>query len=279
MGKAIVIKDLEVTNPLTTVTFLNPESVLSAYLAANTSISNTEKTALKAFVDGLLNNHLYTKMRYFYPMLGNNVTDMLLDAISPSTEDLLANLSSTSTLSVTDRILQVSSGDGISTDASSLIRFKSGDWHNFGIITSTYHGSMNQVITFRFSGQTGSYTFTYMPLSTYATERTPRALFGYSGSETNYIPATAPADERSYLDRIIFAQTNGNEGKVYKENSLYASGVSYVEDIQFLNTCSILGGDITSYKFLAITDNLTTEEYSMFYSLLLTFLQAVGKHS
>ena len=278
MGKALVIKGLEVANPLTSVSFLNPDTILSEYLAENTSITDTEKTALGAFVDGLMSNGLLSKMRYFYPMLGNNVTDMLIDVISPATEDLLSNIDSATDLSVSDRMLNVSSGVR-SVDVNALIRFKNTDWKNFGIITSTYCGSMSQFTTLRVSGQNGNNSFNIFPLSGAFTERPPRMLAGYSGSALSYIPASAIADERTYLDRIIFAQVNGDVAQLYKEKNLYASGTSYVNDITYLNDCKILGGNITTYKFFAITNPLSQAEYTTFYELLLAFLQAVGKHA
>lgn len=279
MGKAIVIKDLAVTNPLVTVTFLNEDNILASYLASNTSISNTEEAALKMFVKGLLDSNLWIKMRYFYPMLGNTVEDMLLDAISPATEDLMKNISSTTELSISERKLLVGSSEGIITDVTKLLRFKNTDWKNFGIVTSTYHGALNQVLSFYFSGQTGNYSFTFAPLSTAFTERPPRITAGYSGSALSYVPASASTDERTYVDRIVFGQVNNAVAQVYKENSLYATGTSYVNDIEYLNYCKILGGYTTSYKFFAITNNLTQEEYATFYGLLLTFLQSVGKHA
>lgn len=279
MGKALVINGLEVNNPLTTVTFLDEGSVLDAYLAANTSISAAEESALQVFVDGLLENNLFTKMRYFYPMLGDNVSDMLLDVITPSTEDLMANLSSRTELSVSDRKLNVGNASGIATDVNLLTRFKTTDWHNLGILTSTYHGSLNSVITFWFSGQTGNYSFRTNPLSDAFTYRPPRINVGYDGAASVNIPTAQSTDERTYLDRIIFAQVNGSDAKLYKENNLYASGASYVGDIEYLNNVLILGGKTTTYKFFAITDPLTAEEYATLYGLLLAFLQAVGKHS
>lgn len=279
MGKAIVIKDLTVTNPLVTVTFLNEDNILASYLASNTSISNTEEAALKMFVKGLLDSNLWIKMRYFYPMLGNTVEDMLLDVISPATEDLMKNISSTTELSISERKLLVGNNEGIITDVTKLLRFKNTDWKNFGIVTSTYHGALNQVVSFYFGGQTGNYSFTFTPLNTSFTERPPRITAGYSGSALSYVPVSASTDERTYVDRIVFGQVNNAVAQVYKENSLYATGTSYVNDIEYLSNCKILGGVTTSYKFFAITNNLTQEEYATFYGLLLTFLQSVGKHA
>ena len=93
MGKAIVIDGLQVTNPLCTVTFSGTpaENAISAYLAANTSINITEKEALGNFVEGLINANLWDKIKYFYPLLGDNVADAVLEVVSPSTEDLFVD--------------------------------------------------------------------------------------------------------------------------------------------------------------------------------------------
>ena len=105
MGKAIVIDGLQVTNPLCTVTFSGTpaENAIRAYLAVNTSINTTEKEALGNFVEGLINANLWDKIKYFYPLLGDNVADAVLEVVSPSTEDLFVD--NTLGLSVSSRKL------------------------------------------------------------------------------------------------------------------------------------------------------------------------------
>ena len=280
MGKALVIKGLEISSPLATVTFSDQDTFLSAYLAANTSISDTEKTALKTFFEGLFDNKLLSKMRYFYPMLGNNVPDMILEAISPSTEDIFSNLASLSSLSVTDRVLHSSIENNTEIiNASSLSRFTLSDWRNMGVITATYHNTLSESCALNLGGQNGNNRIRTFELSSAFTERPPRVLAGYSGSALSFVPSSASADERTYLDRIIFIQWQGNTASVYKEQNLYASGASYADNITGLANLQICTAVNTSYKFLAFMDNLTTSEWGVFHGLLLTFLRAVGKHS
>lgn len=279
MGKAIIINGLVVTNPLTTVTILTPESILDAYLNANGTITEQERLALETFVQGLYENGLWTKMRYFYPMLGSTVSDMILDAVSPSTEDLFTNFPTTD-FSVVDRVLVTSTASATNGNANLISRFRNTDWHNFGVVSSTKHANSNSTNALRFSGQNGYYTFTFMPLSGTFTERNPQLNVGsLDGTSASYLPTAAVTDLRTYLDRIIFAQTQGSSAEIYKDKELYVSGTSYVENINAINNYTVLTGSSASYNFLAITDNMTQAQYSTFYDLLLAFLKAVGKHS
>lgn len=280
MGKALVIKGLKVESPLTSVTFFDPETFLSPYLTANTSINETEKSALKTFFNGLFDNNLLSKMRYVYPMLGDNVTDMLVEAMSPATEDLFANLPSLSGLSVTNRVLHATIAfNTVVGSFANTPRFVLTDWRNMGVITATYHNTFNDSAPFNMQGQNGNNRMRFDNLSAAFTYRPPRLLAGYSGSALSYIPASQDQDERSYLERVLLAQWKGDACSIYKENALYASGVSYADNMTVLSSYQLLCGKDVSNKFFALCDNMSASEWATFHGLLISFLRSVGKHA
>ena len=94
MGKALVIEGLQVANPLCVVTIgeVTPDKVLANYLSANTSISETEKTALKVMVGTFIDNNLWSKIKIMLPICGASASDMLIDAVNPG-GTIIANAS------------------------------------------------------------------------------------------------------------------------------------------------------------------------------------------
>ena len=279
MGKAIVIRGLEVVNPIAEVSFKNAAGILKNYYALNTSVSNTEKTALNVFVGGLLDNNLWQKMLYFYPMLGDNLADMKIDAVSPDTEDLFTNATSLDGLSVENRIL-VSTSRVKSGGKSN--RILSTDCSDFGIISSIEHGGLNPCTPFRFMGSGGgNYNNGLNSMSNSSSMRYPTLDTGYNGSAITSIPSSSvDKDYKKYLDRTLYGDFDGNTARLYIEKEFFAEGILY--PLTSINGVSnFIDGQAAGdkYKFLALTKHLTSEEWGIFYSLLNTFLVSVGKRS
>ena len=85
-------------------------------------------------------------------------------------------------------------------------------------------------------------------------------------------------DYKTYLDRTLYGDFDGNTARLYMEGRLFAEGALYpltsINGVsQFINGQA--AGD--KYKFLALTKHLTSEEWGIFYSLLNTFLVSIGK--
>lgn len=279
MGKALVIKGLQVNNPIQIVTFKDAKSVLKKYYSLNASISATEIKALDTFVNGLLDAGIWNKVSYFYPMLGDNLADMKIDAVSPDTEDLFTNATSLDGLSVENRILLSTSR---SASGGKSNRILSTNCSDFGIISSIEHGGLNPCQPFMFMGsQGGAYTNGLQSMITASTMRYPTISAGNDGSALTFIPSSSvDKDYKTYLDRTLFGDFDGNTARLYIEKELFAEGTLY--PLASIHGVSLFiqgqaAGD--KYKFLALTKHLTSEEWGIFYSLLNTFLVSVGKRS
>lgn len=74
MGKALVFKGIKVDNPLQTVTFIKElitaSDYVNEYSKLATSVSSEQKTHLVTFVETLISNNLWDKVRCCFPMLG-----------------------------------------------------------------------------------------------------------------------------------------------------------------------------------------------------------------
>lgn len=279
MGKALVIKGLQVNNPIQIVTFKDAKSVLKNYYSLNASISATEMKALDTFVNGLLDADIWKKISYFYPMLGNNLADMKIDAVSPDTEDLFTNATSLEGLSVENRIL-LSTSRSVSGGKSN--RILSTDCSDFGIISSIEHGGINACSPFMFMGsQGGAYQNGLNSMVTVSAMRYPTISTGNDGSAATYMPSTSvDKDYKTYLDRTLYGDFDGNTARLYMEKELFAEGALY--PLTSINGVSkFISGQAAGdkYKFLALTKHLTSVEWGIFYSLLNTFLVSVGKRS
>lgn len=280
MGKALIIKGLQVNNPIQIVTFKDAKSVLKNYYSLNASISATEIKALDTFVNGLLDADIWKKISYFYPMLGDNLADMKIDAVSPDTEDLFTNATSLDGLSVENRILLSTSR---SASGGKSNRILSTDCSDFGIVSSIEHGGLNACSPFMFIGsQGGAYTNGLYSMIGISIMRYPAINAGNNGSAATNVPSSSvdSKDYKTYLDRTLYGDFDGNTARLYMENELFAEGTLY--PLTSINGVSqFIQGQAAGdkYKFLALTKHLTSEEWGIFYSLLNTFLVSVGKRS
>lgn len=74
MGKALVFKGVKVDAPLQTVTFvkefITASDYVNEYSKLATSVSSEQKVNLVTFVETLMNNNLWDKVKCCFPMLG-----------------------------------------------------------------------------------------------------------------------------------------------------------------------------------------------------------------
>ena len=281
MGKALVIKGLVVSNPLCVVNIEQSpiEKALGAYFAANTSINSEEESALEAFVQGLIDNGMWTKIKAFYPMLGNNVDDLILEVngesellgddkatLTADGRNLSANVGRTGQTSTVPKMLK-------NLDFGNLSIFASGNATVFqGYSRNILYLSAVNNITFSLQGNTFAY-----PSITYGSNSAPIQGTGEGQSGI----------QQSYLERIVFWNTKDGVSTVYKDGVRYAS-TNYASIGNIERTVNILSNVKTSgsaedqpykYSFLAFADGMSESEIGKFYELQLVFLKAVGKHS
>lgn len=281
MGKAIVIDGLKVTNPLCTVTFSGTpaENALRAYLAANTSINATEQEALTYFVEGLIDNSMWSKIKAFYPMLGNNVDDLILEVNGES--ELLGG--DKGTLSADGRNLSANVGrtGGTSTVPQILKNFDFGNLSIFASGSAPAHQGYNRTIL-----QLSSSNIQIMTMQ--------GDTYGYpsvnSGNVTAPIQGTSEGQsgiQQSYLERIVAWSIKNGSAVVYKDGVRYASTdyapIGNIERTVFILSNTKLSSSVEDqpykYSFLAFADGMSESEISKFYELQFAFLKAVGKHS
>lgn len=272
MGKAIVIDGLQVTNPLCTVTFADAEGLLLEYLTANASINAAERTALINFVQDLIDAGIWDKMIYFYPLLGSNLTDALLDAVSPSTEDLFVN--NTTGLSVSSRKLIANNRAPSEIFLTEENRVYNMDLSKFGMIIA------GEAI-----GDTGTPQGTTFFVGHDSTKRIGLDIskdtyrypsFVYSGTAIqNY-------QVYSKVQREVFGTVVSGTGYLYDGTTQLASENITVPSGHLNSSYGVLYNYRTSdyeYDFFAITEGMTTADWLVFHPLLMTFLQAVGKRA
>ncbi len=271
MGKALVINGLVVPNPLSVITIKSVSSILAEYYTVNTSINQSEKLALETFVKGLLDANLWLKIKYFYPLLGDNVSDLTKEAISPSTEDLILN-SGINGLSEGSRILLANNRPEkektIGSRAASL------DASKLGIICAgkadTWFGG-GQGIKFNDSANRFGIEVA-----------TNTSGFGYA---TLVVNGTSIYQESAYntkLERVVFGNVQDGVGSLYDDSTLLANSNVNVAGYSLTKSYGILRNERASnykYNFLAITEGMTSADWLVYYPLLLSYLRAVGKHS
>lgn len=281
MGKALVINGLVVSNPLCVVSIdKSPiEKALGAYYAANTSINREEKSALEAFVQGLIDNGIWTKVKALYPMLGSNVDDLILEVngesellggdkgtLSADGRNLSANVGRTGVTSTVPQMLN-------NLDFGNLSVFASGSapaHQAYSRVILQISSSNNQTMTIQ--GDTYGYPSVKSGGVTAPTQGTGE---GQSGIQ------------QSYLERIVAYNIKNGSAVVYKDGVRYAS-TDYAPIGNIARTVFILSNtkisssaedQLYKYSFLAFADGMSESEISKFYELQLAFLKAVGKHS
>ena len=269
MGKAIIVDGLSVPNPLCTVTFVSgpEEAALRDYLAANSTINDTEKDALTAFVKGLINANLWEKVKYFYPMLGGSVSDMILDVVNPSTEDILSNAGNTG-LSVVNRTLVANNRPNNQTSLG--YRAKSLDSTKIGFVAS---GHCDEQIG-------GSQQFYFNAGSAKYIGILLQANSGYCYPAINY-GGQVYLNQSYYavLERDLFGYVKEGTASLYLGSTLQTSSPVTAVGAPY-DTYGILANTRSSdyyYEFLAITEGMDSDDWAVFYPLLTTFLTAVGR--
>lgn len=281
MGKALVINGLVVNNPLCVVSIdQSPiKKALGAYYAANTSINSEEKSALEAFVQGLMDNGIWTKVKALYPMLGSNVDDLILEVngesellggdkgtLSADGRNLSANVGRTGATSTVPQMLK-------NLDFGNLSIFASGNAtvHQMYSRSILYLSAVNN-ITFELQGNTYAY---------------PSIVCGSNSAPIQGTGEGQSGIQQSYLERIVAWNIKNGSVVVYKDGVRYASTdyapIGNIERaIYVLSNVKLTGSaEDQSYKysFLAFADGMSESEISKFYELQLAFLKAVGKHS
>lgn len=294
MGKALVINGLVVENSLGTVMFKDANSVLAQYLTANSSINEVETVALKIFVQSLIDANLWKKFYAFYPMLGNTVADMKLDAVDESKDlfmDKMWEYYTTEPI-ITNRMLDITSAVGTNS-TKNFSGEKANLTSRFCAISSIYANGAAGVKLGQISGNSNSGArFMMLPIGysqsnpqsnpTYNASRFyVQNLDGYLGNapDVNTTVESALQNKTVFLNydgTTITAKTVGIEARTMTKATSEIN-IPIVRE-PFLNMNPTLNTAVY-VKFFAFTSTLTLSEMDTISGYLGTFLTAIGKDS
>lgn len=263
MGKALVIEGLQVSNPLCVITIgeNNPEHVLASYLSANKSISESEKTALKAMVGTFIDNRLWSKIKVLLPICGSSASDMLIDAVNPG-GTIIAD---SSRYSVDDNKLKFAS------------EYNSTDQGTFANEISTNNLSIYYGYKRVSTGNSRA-----MSLDTIDSQKIQlEATEGGIRQPVLTVNGTQISASTALLvdNRIICAKVEASSAHLYCNNQLLAEGSCSINEdklskITNFSVCSTVNMWAT---FMCLANDLTSDEETIMYNAIDTFLTTIGK--
>lgn len=264
MGKALVINGLSVLNPLGKVTFKGVDALLAPYYGLNTSIQNAEKNALNTFVEGLVAAGLWEKINSFYPMLGDNLNDVLLEVKDAEGFNLLADMKEKTGAgwSVADRNIMRSDG------TYSISQYYNFSQKTFGIGKAHVVAASQSFILI--SMVNGGLYF-------------ESGVGGYKGLKLSVGNENLQSNINltNYTNRKIIFQYNPETraAEIYKDGQKEWSTIFTSSPSTSWTRCSFpFKGTDAKFRFYAQVDNMTEEECATFYTLLDEWLTATGKN-
>ena len=278
MGKALVVNGLSVSKPLMRVHLYMTQAdiILADYLRGNTSINDVEKNALKTFVNTLYEANLWGKMKYFYPIIGENVSDALLNVIDPSGDDIFKNADVTN-LTISNRTLIVNTTSSYKGNTIVGDRAKSLDINNISFISAFTANINNTGMYVAMMGtQVGGGSIGINELASNA------VLYSYI--KDGYGTYSFKTPSTSDVSRIACGTTSDSKAHLfYKEDTPVESDVFTSPAATIISkgnkvleyVSSVEGGN--PLNFFAIGDGLTHSEWLLFYSALKTYLLALNR--
>lgn len=262
MGKALVINGLSVLNPLGKVTFKGVDALLAPYYGLNTSIQKAEKKALNTFVEGLVKASLWEKINSFYPMLGDNLDDVLLEVKDAEGFNLLADMKEKTGAgwSVADRNIMRSDG----TYNTSQYYYFSQKTFGIGkahVVAASQSFTLISMVGGGLLCQSGVGGYKALKLSV--------------GNED----LTSNINLTNYTNRKIIFQynTETRAAEIYKDGQKEWSTI-FTSSSSWTRCTSPFSGTDAKFRFYAQVDNMTEEECATFYTLLDEWLTATGKN-
>ena len=263
MGKALVIEGLQVSNPLCIVTLgeNTPDKVLANYLSANTSISETEKIALKVMVGTFIDNNLWSKIKVMLPICGSSASDMLIDVVNP----LGTIIADASKYSVDDNKLKFTS------------QYNSLDKGTFANEISTNNLSIYYGYKRMSTGNSTAMNLNTIDNQTIMLDATS----GGSRQPVLTVNGTnISASTTLFVDnRIICAKVEASSAHLYCNNQLLAEGACSINEDKLskifnFSVCPTVDMWAT---FMCMANNLTSGEETIMYNAIDTFLTTIGK--
>lgn len=278
MGKALVIKGLEVLNPIAHVTIGGAgPSVLSTYYKRNTSITDEQRESLNTLVKTLMAEGLWDKLYYFYPFLGSTIEDMTLECTDTENEDLFAT-SGLSGLSVDGAFMSIDNTRSTTIFYPTSATLISPSNVSFIMVTGNYNIQLpifmdagNGMKRIELSANHGS----GVPM---------RMSCGLIEGGTSTSQIIGEKLGTGYLERVACGTINNGNGVIWNEKTKYAEGTGNTNfTIGRVGSIFVKASTQTDFNgkiaFFAMAQYMTEAEWGKFYDALLVFLKATGKHS
>lgn len=267
MGKALVIEGLQVSNPLCVITIgeNTPEHVLASYLSVNKSISESEKTALKAMVGTFIDNNLWSKIKVMLPICGTSASDMLIDAVNPG-GTIIADASR---YSVDDNKLKFASqydSSDIGTFANEISSTNLSIYYGYKIVSA---GNGKALYLENDSNQSIAL----------------EAINGGYNQPSISVDDTIIKASTSLIDknRILCAKIEVSNMSLYCNNQLLIEGTCSINDsklirIKHFSVSPAATADMLA-TFMCMANGLTSNEETIMYNAIDTFLTTIGKRA
>ena len=251
-----------------------PADELSAYYAANQTITQADQTALNALVTGMTTAGLWAKVKRFYPMLGTSLSDLLLE-IKDNSGKGLSDLSSTLTAS-TNAITTSASGSNMSGSSEDSMLIAANNVSFISLTDLTNAANDVQTYSAKFADASSHYMTFSSSAGSY--KKLSVAIKTETTSTHSY-----PSDNsiQSIVDRSAIVSVNGTAADYYVNGTKIGSLT--IEDVGslYLNVPYkfLYNGTGAVHKLLMITSALTESEALALSGLLDTFYVATGKRS
>lgn len=265
MGKALVIEGLQVSNPLCVITIgeNTPDKVLASYLSVNKSISENEKTALKAMVGTFIDNGLWNKIKVLLPICGASASDMLIDAVNPG-RTIIADASRYSVDGNKLKFASSYDSSDIGTFANEISSTNLSIYYGYKIVSAGngkalfLENDSNQSIELQ--AISGGYN---QP--------------SFSVNDTVIKASTL----LSVNNRILCAKIEVSNMFLYCNNQLLIEGACSINDsklIRIANFSVSPAADMLA-TFMCMANGLTSNEETIMYNAIDTFLTTIGKRA
>ena len=251
-----------------------PADELSAYYAANQTITQADQTALNALVTGMTTAGLWAKVKRFYPMLGTSLSDLLLE-IKDNSGRGLSDLSSILTAS-TNAITTSGAGSNMNGSSEDSMLISANNVAFISLTDLTNAANDVQAYSAKFADNS-SYYMTFMPSS--GAYRKLSVTVKTDSTASNTYPSNNSI--QSVVDRSAIVSVNGDAADFYINGTKIGSLTITDAGSHNLNVPFkfLYNGTGAVLKLLMITLALTESEALTLSGLLDTYYVATGKRS
>lgn len=252
-----------------------PADEIAAYYTANQTIADADKTAMNALVTGMSNAGLWAKVKRFYPLLGTTLHDLLLEVKDNSGKGFNETTSwiQTNLQAQPNAVLGIAKTGNMGGTAAESVSIKTNNLAITTLVVLPSEPTASDAYTTRVEERSGLLNLTVDETSSL------RRIFLNLPSTYQFF-ATSGSSLSNVTDRCIIASVGTETAELYVNGDTVISKSSTSVPSDTLKVAYTLFSGIGSYyKFLMITEALTSTEAATLNGLLETFFEATGKRS